>query len=71
MDLENVSRRVVGAVVVAVAIISVVGAVSALPIENDPALMQNLSQLVSAVCNHWSSGRMKAASWLHNATWKG
>ena len=51
MDLANVSRRVVGAVVVAVAIIGIVGAVSALPIENDPAMMQNLSQLASAVCD--------------------
>ena len=71
MDLANVSRRLVGAVVVAVAIFGVVGAVGALPIENDPALMQNLSQSVSVVCNHWSPGRMKTASWSHNAAWKG
>ena len=70
MDLANVSWRVVGGVVVAVAIIGVVGAFGMLPIENDPALMQNLSQLVSVVCNHCSSGRMKTVSWLHNATWK-
>ena len=68
MDLANVSQRVVGAVVVAVAIIGVVGAIGALPIENDPGLMQNLSQLVCVVCNHRSSGRMKTASRLHNAT---
>ena len=52
MDFANVSWRVVGSVVVASAIFDLVGDVGALPIENDPVLMQNLSQSVSVVCNH-------------------